>query len=265
MKKISPKLSYLIIGLLIGVFSLGIVLVVQAGEEHNLRGWLWSGTDDGNMAGQGTITTGVGWISINSLSGGGAVNYGVNIPDSDGSVTGYAWSENIGWIDFSGVQREGDNLTGWARFLSIKDAASLNNSGNWQGWIKLQGAAQDGSSYGVKINSDFTLSGYAWSDELGWIDFSRSNYAPKPQCSFYADPSTIISPQTATLFWQCEYAESCSISPDIGSVNNASGSQPVSPSTTTTYVLTCSNSNGSADWTAQITVLKSKIKEIAPE
>lgn len=155
------------------------VFVVKAGTEHNVSGWLWSGTDDGFG-----ISTGVGWIATNNLDFSGTTNYGTSIPEGDNLVTGYLWSENIGWIDFqpsgpypvepnSGVRREGNKLIGWARILSIKDAGI--NSGGWEGWIKLSGLAQDGSSYGVEINPTTSkLSGYGWSDELGWIDFSRS-------------------------------------------------------------------------------------------
>lgn len=42
----------------------------------------------------------IGWISFNNNSGGGVTNYGVNI-DQNGKLSGFAWSENIGWISFN--------------------------------------------------------------------------------------------------------------------------------------------------------------------
>ena len=42
----------------------------------------------------------IGWISFNNSNTNGGINYGVNI-ENDGNLTGYAWSENIGWIDFN--------------------------------------------------------------------------------------------------------------------------------------------------------------------
>ena len=42
----------------------------------------------------------IGWISFNNTSGGGSTNYGVNVDTSTGAFSGYAWSENIGWIKF---------------------------------------------------------------------------------------------------------------------------------------------------------------------
>jgi hypothetical protein len=154
---------------------------VLAYSSDNVTGWLWGGSDDG--AGN---SDGIGWISANNTSGGGANSYGLNIPTMDGSVSGYAWSENVGWIsvnpsDLTGcpdgncaAQRMGNVITGWGRIISIPQAGS--NAGGWQGWIKLSGNAQDGSSYGVAIDpANNKLSGYAWSDELGWIDFSKAS------------------------------------------------------------------------------------------
>jgi len=45
----------------------------------------------------------IGWISFNCTNLGtcGTVNYGVNIDSSTGIFSGYAWSENIGWITFN--------------------------------------------------------------------------------------------------------------------------------------------------------------------
>ena len=159
------------------VFAAASAVKVQAGIEHSMSGWLWGGSDDG--AGN---NTGVGWISVNNTNQGGAVNYGVSVPSSTGDISGYAWSENIGWISFNAAdiagcpqgsckaeKVAGNNLKGWARILGIRDALAAGNSGGWQGWISLSGA-----QYGVKINADNTLSGYGWSDELGWIDFSRA-------------------------------------------------------------------------------------------
>jgi len=43
----------------------------------------------------------IGWISFNSTSDGSTVDYGVNIDTESGKLSGYAWSENIGWIGFN--------------------------------------------------------------------------------------------------------------------------------------------------------------------
>jgi len=45
----------------------------------------------------------IGWISFNCTDRGvcPSSNYGVNIDSATGNFSGYAWSENIGWINFS--------------------------------------------------------------------------------------------------------------------------------------------------------------------
>lgn len=77
---------------------------------------------------------------------------------SDGTVTGYAWGENTGYINFGllggNIHVTNSALTGYA----------------WNdifGWINLSPI-----SSGVLNNGSGTLSGYAWGEKLGWINFS---------------------------------------------------------------------------------------------
>ena len=86
----------------------------------------------------------------------------------------------------------------------------------------------------------------------------------KPVCDFTAVPTKITPPQKSTLTWSCQYADSCSIAPTIGSVE-PNGSQPVGPRETTTYTLTCSNSDGDSSYqrTVEIGFLP-WLKEIIP-
>lgn len=201
------------------VFSVASILKVKAGTGQNFRGWLWGGSENPSIGGSlGTWPpdgneTGLGWISVNSLncdanndgksdgatgcpsSGTAFPNYGVNIPEGDGDVSGYAWSENVGWVSFNrsdlgtcpsgdcGAKRVGNTLTGWARIMAIPQAGM--NAGGWGGWIRLAGA-----NYRVKINADSTFAkcsatgdGCAWNGEetiagvpqgFGWIDFGSS-------------------------------------------------------------------------------------------
>ncbi len=216
-KKIKLFLASVILLLAFSVFA---VFKTYADATQSGMGWLWGGGT--GVPGDGTSTN-VGWISVNNLNcdvdkngftdaacGGNntttaSVSYGVNIPAADGALSGYAWSENIGWIDFVpagpypavpnySAQRIGNNLQGWARIVGIKDALAVGNSGGWQGWIKLNGTAQDGSLYGATINADGTLVGYGWSDELGWIDFSGVSIVVNPSCT-----NPPIPPSNSTL------------------------------------------------------------------
>lgn len=178
-KKRIAKKAILSIGFFLVFFVLAGVVKTKAGTEHNVAGWLWSNSGDG------TNITAVGYISMNSTNLGGSTNYGVSVP-SNGPVSGYAWSENLGYIDFApaapypgapsnSVTRTGNSLSGWARFEEIEKAAKTGNSGGWQGWIKMSGTGQNGTPYGVTIDpTTGKLSGYAWSEELGAISFDSN-------------------------------------------------------------------------------------------
>lgn len=179
----------------------------------DIEGWAWGGG--------AANTRGMGWISMNSsdcdTDGNGLIDnlscgviglpiptYAVNVPMTDGNLSGYAWSEHYGWISFNAsdaagcpsgtcpARRVGDSILGWARTLSIRDAGV--NAGGWQGWINLNSAnSVGGSSYGLEILKmtkrisagypDTTCitnpiaCTYAYSDELGWIDFSLAGYS----------------------------------------------------------------------------------------
>ena len=227
------------LALFVLVFAAASILKIQAA---NVSGWPWGGTEDPGIGGSlGSIDgneTGVGWISTSGS------NYGINIPGTDGDLSGNAWSENLGWISFnnsdlagcpSGIcsaRREGDYLKGWARILSMPQAGS--NAGGWNGWISLSG-----SNYGVQISKmDGTGNNhtYAWSDELGWIDFSRAKAcATFPGCA------------TRTL---CEGAtfSSCDSSFCTGSAACTLGSDKIS--------WTCSDSCGNSLPCATIVIAK---------
>jgi hypothetical protein len=103
----------------------------------------------------------IGWISFNctDTSSCGTVDYGVNIA-INGDMSGYAWSSNIGWISFN----ESD-LSGCP-----SGACKAKLSGNnLQGWARVlsNGDGWDGwislngATYGITKNNN-NLEGYAW-------------------------------------------------------------------------------------------------------
>lgn len=207
-------------------FALGTALKVKAGDDESARGWMWGGSEDRDLGVTGAPgddnESGMGWLNTNCASevdidgngtldakmkvcSGGAndhkncngpdavlcgagincvetcnlVDYGVDIPNGSGNLSGYAWSENLGWISFnasdlagcpSGVcsaRRTNDNkLEGWARIIGIKDEFALNNSGGWQGFISLKDTLNATPIYQVKIdNSTGKLFGFGWNGE----------------------------------------------------------------------------------------------------
>ena len=126
------------------------------------------------------------WISFNSTSGGGGIDYGVDIDETTGIFSGYAWSENIGWISFNQSELSGcpsgtcraevhlfnHEVSGWARALAYGDG--------WEGWIRLRG-----SNYGVRINNiTQEFEGWAWGNNvIGWISFNCNNPETGNVCS----------------------------------------------------------------------------------
>ncbi len=81
---------------------------------------------------------------------------------------------------------------------------------------------------------------------------------PQPVCapvisSFTANPCYIQCGQCVVLTWTVSNAATVTLSPGIGSVPN-SGTYSVSPSYTTTYTLTATNSGGSVSASTTVTV-----------
>lgn len=107
----------------------------------------------------------IGWIEFDPD------NIQVN---TDGSIVGYAWSSNVGWLQFGGLSGaptsaddakiQNDRITGWAKFLSADGTVS-----GWDGWVLF-----GGQTHWVNLDSNTNqFSGYAWGDDVvGWIDFS---------------------------------------------------------------------------------------------
>jgi hypothetical protein len=131
--------------------------------DPSVSGWAWNDM--------------IGWISLSFTTF--DVEYGVNV-ESDGRVTGYAWSE-IGWIQYdpAGPYPSVPNystrwdpvsgqVSGWARAVGM--------DGSWAGtsWIKMRSAAGDTVDYGVTISrTTGNWSGYSWNDTFGWTQYSH--------------------------------------------------------------------------------------------
>lgn len=75
--------------------------------------------------------------------------------------------------------------------------------------------------------------------------------------SFSIAPDSIYTGQAATASWNVTGSTSVSITPEIGAVS-PSGTQNISPGSTTRYVLSATNSTGTSTASATITVTSSK-------
>lgn len=236
-------------GLLIG----NIVRTANAATTDDVLGYAWSDN--------------IGWISFNSIDGGGPVSYGVGLDSVTGDFSGYAWSDNIGWIDFAptvgypeapnhGAHLEADgSITGWARVLS--------NGGGWDGWIKLSGVATNGSPYGVSLDAGTgIISGFAWgSDVVGWVSFDASlNLASASSVTLTASPNSIVLGNSSTLTWTSNNMTSCTAD-WLGAVA-VSGTDTVTPAVATTYTINCIGTFGNDTSSATITISGGVIQAI---
>jgi hypothetical protein len=77
---------------------------------------------------------------------------------TDGTVSGYAWSDKIGWINFGTTNGN----------VHITDSAITGYAWNENTGRILLNPTQSG----VANNAEGTLSGYAWNEGTGWINFS---------------------------------------------------------------------------------------------
>jgi competence protein ComGC len=81
----------------------------------------------------------------------------------------YAWSENVGWIDFA---YPGGNVQVPIQEGELKGLAYILSDSSW---VSLNCLSTDSCStvnYKVSSDSDGNLSLWAWSESYGWISFS---------------------------------------------------------------------------------------------
>jgi hypothetical protein len=80
----------------------------------------------------------------------------ISSPCQTHNVSGYAWSENIGWISFS---------------------------------CENESEIGQGVDYGVDIDREGDFSGYAWSENIGWVSFNQDDLidCPDSPCQAVVD------------------------------------------------------------------------------
>ena len=202
---------------------------------NNVVGWAYSGN--------------TGWISLNSQNcvsinnpavctvANPPVQYGLKITLNDdltaGTLNGYAWSTNLGWICFGTTcaattpdntaadaifecldsagdpvtcdlaNNERANITGWARILSLPGS---------EGWMRLNAVDAGVVDYGLYIDfsnpDSIFLSGYGWhyaggadsdaSYGIGWVQFAQG-----PEILFpylHAEGGDVFAKRISTFF-----------------------------------------------------------------
>ncbi|MDP3947378.1 MAG: kelch repeat-containing protein [bacterium] len=95
-------------------------------------------------------------------------------------------------------------------------------------------------------------------------DTAQVNVIQIPRGTFFPDPGSIILPQTSTLTWSIQFADSCEIDQGIGSVDPVSGNRVVMPIVTTLYTLTCAGVDGLRSLPATVRVFSPNLREVLP-
>jgi hypothetical protein len=124
----------------------------------------------------GTAPDGSGGTQNICSSGNG--NYRVN-NDGTGNLSGWAWNDTYGWISFY-----------WGNASANPLASST---------ALCQSYYASYSSYcGVSIANSGAFQGWAWNDEVGWIDFNCANLSCSPS-NFMVATAWVAQAATGTL------------------------------------------------------------------
>jgi hypothetical protein len=108
----------------------------------------------------------------------------------------------------------------------------------------------------VGLTTDFDGNAILGNPEIGAYEYYRSPPAlPFPVGSFSASPDTLVTNGLVTLTWTDSNATSASINNGVGSVPTKGGKLSVAADTSVTFILTLTNSAGSRNYEAPITVL----------
>ncbi|MHA1483339.1 MAG: PKD domain-containing protein, partial [Candidatus Heimdallarchaeaceae archaeon] len=131
------------------------------------------------QAGTGHILSGfawsenIGWISFNSTSDGSSQDYGVTFNSSSGVLTGNAWSENIGWISFNNGEVSTPPFDPYKADSFV--AISSTSTGAFTGWSRaLTACLDDKWNINKCTSSDAGDQAGGWD---GWISLSGSDPA----------------------------------------------------------------------------------------
>ncbi len=191
----------------------------------------------------------IGWISFDGS------NYGVTV-DTNGKLSGYAWSDNIGWISTNDADLAGCPKTPCTAKLQNNNlngwlkaiSGGSSQSGGWDGWISLSTNTPD---YGPVLSNNI-FSGYSWgSDVVGWISWSGSGYGVTanlaPTATLSTSPTIIDRGQSSTLMWSSTNATSCTGTGfTAGSSSGTSSTGAINTPGTSNYQVVCTGTGGTS-------------------
>jgi OOP family OmpA-OmpF porin len=129
--------------------------------------------------------------------------------------------------------------------------------------IALRGDARQ-----IFLFEEHTSLKYNWEYTAGLTFLFGGTSAPAPvppatTSSLSLMPGSIVKGEQATLNWSSQNATSCSMTPGSGSIDTQ-GSMTITPSSSTTYYLTCNGPGGTSNNSSSITVSEPLPTPLAP-
>lgn len=155
----------------------------------------------------------IGWIDANCSNSGvcGTNSFGLSI-DTSGTISGYAWSDNIGWVSAQATDVSGCPTSPCTPTMNISTGAVA-------GWLKALSAngngwdgwiSLSGTNYGPTLsNGNFT--GYAWgSDVVGWVDWSQAHTTAGCTAQYFCSATSTKDQYHTSAQCVTTYQQTCS-------------------------------------------------------
>jgi hypothetical protein len=168
------------------------------GDSCALGNWKVLNDGTGNLSGW-AWSDAIGWISFNSTTGGGSVAYGVNI-DSTGDFSGWAWNDVVGWISFNCANIGGSCV---ASDYKVKTTWSPSGGGEINNWLisSTFDTCPLGTDCGVALNT------IMWKGSS--LDGSRVKFQIATDCVSGTLPAcdtwNFLGPDGASSFYQTNW------------------------------------------------------------
>lgn len=203
----------------------------------DMIGWAWGATTVAPYGGMGWLNfsckTAPGVNPCAGAAGAWGTHVDVTLSATGGELSGYAWSNNLGWLAFGSAAdtclTNGENdspgfrakvtnlsnigaglrIVGWAKFI----AADADPNDGWDGCVSFSHVPRGGGTSLYQTTVDYTtgsVGGYAFGDDVvGWVSFDCNNcdvniifQANQPDIDFWSDATSVASGGGTTLHWQ---------------------------------------------------------------
>lgn len=118
----------------------------------------------------------------------GTYNANARVSWQTGNFSGYAWSEDLGWVAFGTVNNPSGPVTVNTTTGAVSGKAYVLNTG---AYIDFNAAPYASN---VVINpATGVFSGYAWSEDVGWLDFNDTGVSVVDFTADVTEPATNAS------------------------------------------------------------------------